>query len=279
MNGRLLLALCISASLPVGIQAQFLQEQPVPAYGGTGAFHPGHTDPFSFVLQPAALARVKSVAAGVSGGRGYGLKEFSQYSIVATLPAGLGTAGLQTAFGGFTGYSENVFSLGYGRMAGEKLSVGMNFCYQQLRIPGYGAAGAMGAEAGLLLQLTKEFYSGIRVKNPVAGRYGKDRQERMPSLYAAGFGYAPSAFFYVSTEFRKTAGQPVNIAVNFQYRPLAILLLRGGMETAASVYWAGAGFVLKKCRLDLFTTVHPQLGLTPGLQVLFHFKTKEHATE
>ena len=279
MNGRFMFALFLSASMPVCVQAQFLQENPVSSYTGTGAFHPSHADPFSFVLQPAALARAGNLSAGISGERGYGLKELSHYRFVATVPVASGGFGLQGAFSGFPGYSENMFSLGYGRMAGEKLSLGLNFSYQQMRVPGYGAAGILGAEAGVLIQLTKELYSGVRVKNPMAGHYGKDRQEKMPALYAAGFGYAPSSLFYISTEFRKTDKQPVNIALALQYRPLPVVLLRAGMETATSVFQAGAGFQLKQCRLDLFSSFHPQLGITPGLQVLFHFKNKIHEKE
>jgi hypothetical protein len=46
------------------------------------------------------------------------------------------------------------------------------------------------------------------------------------------------------------------------------------MSSATSSVWFGLGLSFKSFRLDVTTSYHPQLGLTPGLLLLFDFKSK-----
>ena len=47
------------------------------------------------------------------------------------------------------------------------------------------------------------------------------------------------------------------------------LFARAGFTSAASSYFLGLGVMLKNFRLDATASVHPQLGITPGLLLLF----------
>ncbi|MFZ1311469.1 MAG: hypothetical protein WAR38_01325, partial [Chitinophagaceae bacterium] len=59
------------------------------------------------------------------------------------------------------------------------------------------------------------------------------------------------------------------------YRFIPQLLVRAGLSSATSSAWAGLGLLIKSFRLDVTTSWHPQLGVTPGLLVLFNFNKKE----
>ena len=46
-------------------------------------------------------------------------------------------------------------------------------------------------------------------------------------------------------------------------------------HTATSSAWLGIGLNLKSFRVDVTNSYHPQLGITPGLLLLFNFNNNE----
>jgi hypothetical protein len=52
------------------------------------------------------------------------------------------------------------------------------------------------------------------------------------------------------------------------------LFVRTGLSTATTEPFMGIGCQWKNCRADVNLRYHPQLGLTPGLLLLFYGKTK-----
>ena len=87
-------------------------------------------------------------------------------------------------------------------------------------------------------------------------------------------GYDASSKFFISAAIEKEEDQPVNVNAGLQYKFLPQLLARAGMSTATSSAWIGLGLTFKSLRMDITTSYHPQLGITPGLLLLFNFKGK-----
>jgi hypothetical protein len=53
-------------------------------------------------------------------------------------------------------------------------------------------------------------------------------------------------------------------------------MIRAGIATNTSVLYGGASLFLKTFRLDVAASYHPQLGVTPGLLLIYDFKKKEN---
>ena len=102
----------------------------------------------------------------------------------------------------------------------------------------------------------------------MGGKFGKNNQEKLSSVYTVGLGYDASEKFFISTEIQKEEDQPVNVNAGMQYKFLPQLLARVGMSTATSSGWIGIGLTWKSLRLDVTSSYHPQLGITPGLLIL-----------
>jgi hypothetical protein len=77
-------------------------------------------------------------------------------------------------------------------------------------------------------------------------------------------------------EIEKEEDQAVNVNTGIQYKFLSRLLFRAGMSTNTSTAWLGAGLTLKSFRVDITTAYHPQLGITPGVLLIFNFKSVEN---
>lgn len=258
------------------LKAQVIRRPVAAPYTGLGAYSLRHQDIFSFTSNQAAIAQINNAALGVYGERRFMLNELGNYIAAFALPTGSGNFGLKTGYFGSSDYNESQIGLAYGRKMGEKLDIGAQFNYNAVRISGYGSASAISFEIGTVFHLTDQLHLGIHANNPVGGKFGKDQEEKLPSVYSFGAGYDVSERFFVSVELLKEEDQPVNVNVGLQYKLLSQLLARAGMETATSSAWAGLGITWKVFRVDVTTTYHPQLGITPGLLILFNFNQRDH---
>ena len=79
----------------------------------------------------------------------------------------------------------------------------------------------------------------------------------------------------MSAEIEKEEDRPLNINAGLQYRFLPQLLARAGVSTGTSTAWFGLGLMLHSIRIDITTSYHPQLGISPGLLLLYQFNKAE----
>lgn len=257
------------------LQAQTLRRPIASGYTGLGAYSLDHVDVFSFTANQASLAQLKNSAAAVYGERRFLLSELNNYTAVIGLPTQSGNFGIKANYAGFSNYNETQLGLAYGRKLGSKLDIGAQFNYTGIRIAdGYGNASAISFEIGTIFHLTDKLNAGLHINNPVGGKFGKEQQEKLSSVYGFGIGYEASGKFFITAEIEKEEDQPVNVNAGFQYKFIPQLLVRVGMASSSSSAWLGLGLTLKSFRLDVTTSYHPQLGITPGILLLFNFNGK-----
>lgn len=257
-------------------EAQTVRKPVAAIYTGLGAYSINHVDVFSFISNQGSLARMKSAGAAVFAEKRFLLDELSLYQAVFAIPTSSGNFGFNAGYYGFSDYNESQFGLAYARKLGEKVDLGVQFNYNGTQISGYGNASAINFEIGTVLHLTEKLHAGVHAYNPVGGKFGKDSEEKIASVYTIGFGYDASAKFFVSTEIEKEEAQPVNINVGMQYKILPQLMARAGITTATSNAYFGAGLFLNSFRLDVTANYHQQLGLTPGILFLYNFNQKQN---
>jgi len=255
--------------------AQTLRRPIAAPYTGFGAYSLNHVDAFSFISNQAALAQLKNIAAGIYGERRFMLNELNNYTAVIGIPVHPGNFGFKTNYSGFSDYNETQLGLAYARKLGSKADIGIQFNYNRIRIAGYGNGSAVSFEAGSIFHLTDKLHTGFHINNPVGGKFGKG-QEKLPSTFTAGLGYDASEKFFFSVELIKEEDQPVNAEAGVQYKMLPQLLARTGISSATSSAWIGFGFLLKSFRLDAAASYHPQLGITPGLLLLFNLNKNQN---
>lgn len=237
---------------------------------GLGAYSQEHTDIFSFTSNQAALAEVKGGGIAVGGERRYLLEELASYRLALALPSAVGNFGLQGVSRGFSDYRESRFGLAYARQLGKKASLGIQFNYNSLQIAGYGSAKAVSAEAGFLLHLSSKLHTGIHLDNP-GGKYSGSKALKLPSVYTMGWGYDFSAQLFLSGEIVKEENQPVDARIGMQYVIVPALLVRVIVQTASASGWFSAGITRSRCRFDVYTGYHPQLGLSAGILLFYSF--------
>jgi hypothetical protein len=256
------------------INGQTVRRPVAAVYTGLGAYSINHVDVFSFTNNQASLAQIKNISAGAYGERRFMLDELGLYQLAIAAPTKSGNFGIKAGYFGFSDYNESQMGLAYARKLGTKLDVGVQFNYNGIQVNGYGNTSAVNFEIGTILHLTERLNAGIHVYNPVGGKFGKNAEEKLASVYTIGLGYEASDKFFVSAEIGKEEDQPVNVNAGIQYRFLSQLLVRAGIATNTSNVYAGVGLFLKTFRLDVVASYHPQLGVTPGLSLIYSSSKK-----
>lgn len=256
--------------------------QPVAArYLNLGAYSSNFNDVFGARANAAALSRIKQNGAGVYGEKRFMLEHLNMYSLSAALRTGSGTFGLGGSYFGFSQSNQTQLSLSYGRKVTSTIDVGASFHYHAISQAGiYGNSSAITGSAGALLHLSEKITAGLHVYNPFRARWSKTTDaERLPSRYTFGIGYDASDRFYISAELEKEEGQEVNVNLALHYQIIPQLFIRGGITSVTSSYFAGLGIQLATFRLDLATSFHPQLGVSPGVVLLYSFGQKKEDGE
>lgn len=254
------------------ISGQTLRHPVSAPYIGLGAYTSSVPHVFSIKSNQAALARIDRWMAGVYGERRFMLQQAGTYSAVLALPTSQGNFGIVADYFGYKAFNESQLGLAYARRLGPMLDVGIQFNYYSFSIPAYQSSSAVTFEIGAIAHLTEKLSAGIHVYNPVGGRLSKTNEEKLAAVYSFGIGYAPTENFMVSTQVIKEESLPVNINAGMEYHFAKRFFARAGIITVNTTPYIGAGIRWKQMRLDITASYHQQLGISPGIMLVYDSK-------
>lgn len=273
MHYQRLLILLISLLFYSVIKCQSLQRPLAAAYPGLGAYSTRHADIFSFHSNQASLARLVNISMAVYAERRFMLKELGLYHATFGVVTPSGNFGLAAGYFGYSDFNATKLGLAYARSLGKKMDAGLQFNYNAIRISGYGKSSAISFELGTIFHLTEKLHTGLHVSHPATGMPGKTMNEKPAAVYTTGMGYDASEKFFVGAEIEKEENQPVSVNAGFQYKIVTQLIARVGFTSSTSVFYSGIGFFFKSIRLDVVTGYHPYAGITPGILIVYDFKS------
>lgn len=260
--------------IPWLAHAQSVRYTPGTLYTGLGAYSQQLTQSFSFLSNQAALGHISRTSAGVYAEQKYGLKELSLYMASVAIPINRGGIGMAMQYAGFSEFNESQVSLAYGKDLG-RVSVGIQCNYNMMHVAGYGNDAAIGFEVASQWQVNSTLVTGFHIVNPAGGHFRNHSREKLAAVYQFGAGYEVSKQLFLSAEITKEEDRPVNVQAGLQYMVVPDrLFIRTGITTATGSPYAGVGWQWKNCRADVNVRYHSQLGLTPGLLLLFYGKQK-----
>jgi hypothetical protein len=259
----------------VHVHAQSIRYPLAMPYMGLSAYSTQQNDAFSFTGNQAALAQTKIAAVGIYGERRFMLADINAYSLAAAIPSKMGNFGVQVNYSGFKNFAENKVGLAYARSLGSKMDVGIQFNYYGYRIPTYGNASAIYAEAGAVFHVSGKLNAGVHIYNPMNAKIGKEGDEKLPYAYKFGLGYDASENFFISGEIIKEEDKPVNVTAGVQYQFAKRFFAKAGFLSESSTAFAGAGVSFKNLRVDVAGSYHPQLGISPAVLFIANFGKKK----
>jgi len=259
------MAICIA---PLFVFAQQTHNFISGLYTRTNAYTYSSTDAFSFKTNQAALANTKTLMAGLVSERRFMMQELSMYQATLVLPANNSGFGLVGTYFGHENNREVEIGLAYGRKVNNNISIGTQFNFQNQKIPAYQGTNALSVQGGILLRVTDQVQAGFHIYHPIALETGQ-KESRLPKIFTTGIGYEVSESVIIGAEVQKTEGGKANIMAGLEYKFHPLVFARMAVSSELGIYTIGSGVLLNKVRLDIAASIHPHLGVTPGL-ILFY---------
>jgi hypothetical protein len=234
------------------------------------------SDMWSAHHNQGALGFVRDAGAGVSYENRFLLKEISVRGGVAAIPINAGTFGLCITNFGYSQYSENKYSVSFGKAFGDKLSAGIAMDYLTTKIAeGYGSRGSLAAEAGIVAKPIKNLNIGVHVFNPTRAKLSDYDDERLPTIIRLGGDYTFSEKVILAIEAQKDIRYKPEFKAGIEYKAVKEFYLRIGLSTNPTLSTFGFGINLKNIKIDLAASYHQTLGISPQLGLSYVFAKTE----
>jgi hypothetical protein len=227
-------------------------------------------DVFSAAYNQAVLGTLKNASTGIYGEQRFLLKDLGFYQVNAALPVKPGGFGITVSRFGSASFSESLFSLAYGRSLSHDISAGVQFNYYLFNNDSYGNSSLVNFDAGIILRINSQFATSLHISNAIKSIIRKNTEEGLPLQLSSGFGYDVSKDVYLGCSINKTENEPLDINPQVNYKIDEKIFARLGLHSIYTVFYCGAGILLGKLRLEASTSIHPYLGLTPGLSLIFN---------
>lgn len=169
---------------------------------------------------------------------------------------------LQMQYFGNPDYNELQAGINYGKSLG-KINIGAAVGYNSARIAGFAKEAAISVQLATVCRLTDNIYTGLQIINPRITSGGLKMQTA--SIYKLGFGYMHSSKAYTGFEFYKEEDRPPQVIAAVYYRFAQQFFARAGFVSGASQLFCGAGWKWKDFQLEVISSQHPVLGISPGI--------------
>lgn len=258
------------------INAQIGNDMIGASSAGMGGYTATLTDIWSANNNQAGLGFVKDLSAGIYYENRFLLKETGYKAGAFVFPVKTGAFGVSVTSFGFELYNETKAGLSYGQRFGDKFSMGvqMNYLNTQLTQE-YGSKTTVTGAVGLIAKLSKELSLGVHVYNPSRSKLADYDNERVPTIMKLGLDYRFSDKVMLGVETEKDMNYDAVVKAGLEYHITEVLFLRGGISTNPTQSAFGFGILLKDFKLDLSSSFHQTLGMTPAISIIYTRSKKE----
>lgn len=220
---------------------------------------------------PAAHGPAQASSAAFYAQEPFGMSVLRYGAVGLSAPFQWGTLiGGGSTFG-FEDYREIHYTLGAARGVsfGTSRSVylGLVLRYHHTRIAGYGRAGGLALNPGLLVKVLPSLHLGAHATNINGSSLTEG--EPLPRTLALGVQYRAHDTVRILVDLFKDVVFPATARVGLEARPVDAFVLRAGGSTAPTRFSAGIGVALGPLEADLAAQQHQQLGWSPSASLRF----------
>ena len=223
----------------------------------------------------AGLGFMKDLSGGIYYENRFLLKETSYKAGAFVIPLKTAAFGISVTSFGFELYNETKAGLSYGKRFGDKFSMGVQINYLNTKLTQeYGSKTALTGAVGLIAKLSDELSLGVHVYNPTRTKLATYDNERVPTIMKLGLDYRFSEKVMLAVSTQKDVDFDAVVNAGLEYHITQILYLRGGISTNPTQYAFGFGMQLKDFKVDISSSFHQTLGITPGISIIYSKKKK-----
>lgn len=233
-----------------------------------------HADGWAAFHNPAGLAYLQKLSAGVFQENPFLLNELSTRGIFIAVPfKNLGVFSLNGNYFGYRLYNEKKIGLAYSKSFGEKISAGLQLDYLNTSIAeGYGSRSAFTIEAGMRAQIFPGLLLGAHVFNPSRAKLANYADEKFPTIMKLGLEYIFTDNLNVSIEAEKNISSKNIFKAGLEYHVVEILYLRAGIAANPAKTSFGFGLKFSSFTFDFASSYHQYTGYSPHVSITYSAK-------
>lgn len=230
-------------------------------------------DVWSYHHNPAGIAYVQKISAGLSYENRYLLKELQTQGMVVAVPLKIGviSAGVQSY--GYRIYRTMRVGAGYSMKLAERIAAGVQLNYQGMRIENYGTRSNVTAEAGITADVTSDLTLGFSVMNIGRSKLAEFQDERYTTVMRLGLAYSVSGKVLILGEVQKEITSKLRPKLAVEYELLSDFFLRIGGAYNPPELSFGIGYIVKKAfKIDIGSAWQQHLGWCPHVGFTYELK-------
>jgi hypothetical protein len=229
-------------------------------------------DAFAGFNNLSASGQLKGLSYAFYGQMPYGILEIKDAGVSILQHFGTGVMGVVFRSYGNTEFNRQRMNLGYCLPLSNKFSASASLGYSSTRISnGYGKAHTLWTNLGATYDVRKDWKWAAVIDLPASALKNAEEQPatlRVATTYSFGEQVALSAQVISATN----AQSSVSYSFGLEYNPVETLSLRFGMNTFWQTWSIGVGTKFWNCSFDAAAVVHPQLGLTPQISLIYEIE-------
>jgi hypothetical protein len=270
---QILIIALLSFSISNTVLAQIGNDMLGARSAALGGYNATLSDVWSTNNNQAGLGFIEDMTGGLYYENRFLLSETSYKAGAFVMPVKTGALGLSVSSFGYELYNETKAGLSYGQRFGNKFSFGVQINYLNTKLTQeYGSKTSVTGAVGAIAKLSNELTLGVHLYNPTRAKLTNDNNERIPTIMKLGLDYkfSDKVMFVVSTE--KDVDFSARVNAGIEYHITEMFYLRGGISTNPTQYAFGAGMQLKHFKIDLSSSFHQTLGMTPAISIIYSKK-------
>lgn len=182
-----------------------------------------------------------------------------------------GTLGFSGSYYGYELFNDKKIGLAYGLKLAEFVSIGAQIDFLNNKVSGYGSNSAVTFELGTLFKVNKNVQIGAHVYNPARVRYGKDTEERVPTVFRLGATYTTKEKVWITGEIEQDLDMNLAFRAGIDYKANDYLFIRAGMLTYPLSGTVGVGVLYKGLRFEILGAYQKITGISPHLGISYVF--------
>jgi hypothetical protein len=231
-------------------------------------------DVWSFHHNPAGLAGIKKVGAGVSYENRFMMRELQSQAFVVAYPMKKGVMSMGGQTFGFNAFRTYRTGLGYSLQLSDLFSMGVQLNHHFVRInPAYGNHQTVTGEVGALAKISPIWTIGFSIVNLSRNKISEFMEDRYTTLLRIGTTYKMSPVLMLLAEAEKDVEHPIRYKTGIEYLPMENFYIRGGFATQPIEYSFGVGYAFNGVyRLDVGSAFRQIIGWSPNFSFTVQMK-------
>jgi len=238
---------------------------------GMGNAAVASSDIWSVYHNQAGLANIDKTTASINASQGYFLKQTSLASVAIAYPTKLGTFAISYNRFGYSLYNESKTGFAYARKFGEGLRIGAQANLNSVALgENYGKRTLATFEIGVQTKILKNLWIGAHFYN--FSRSKINSIEKVPVIVKFGVYYTFNTNVNATIEYEKNWVTKPLFKAGLEYKLAKEFSLRVGINGGSNVStFVGAGYLVKKFRIDAACAFDQKLGASPNISLTYSF--------